>query len=52
MYIDSIEIKYFRSIYSMKIKNVNSFNVFSGVNDVERRQLKVNSLYKNIFFPK
>ncbi len=37
--INSIEIKFFRSIYQVKIKNIKHLNIFSGLNDSGKSNL-------------
>ncbi len=46
--IRSIEIKYFRSLYTLKIRNLRELNVFSGRNDVGKSNiLKALNLFFN-----
>ncbi|NLI11840.1 MAG: ATP-binding protein [Peptococcaceae bacterium] len=48
--IQSIEIKYFRSIYNLVLKDTKSLNVFSGKNDVGKSNiLKAINLFFNDF---
>ena len=46
--IDSIEIHYFRSIYKITLKKINSLNILSGINDVGKSNvLKALNLFFN-----
>jgi predicted ATP-dependent endonuclease of OLD family len=46
--IDQVEIRYFRSIYNLKLNKLNSINVFSGLNDAGKSNiLKALNLFFN-----
>lgn len=47
-FVSSIEIKYFRSIYTLSLKDIKSLNIFSGRNDVGKSNiLKALNLFFN-----